>query len=1126
MSTTVVHRVMDHGEQQKVHPFFGSFRKTSKTPDPASLHSVNETTTDHSAAHKQTPSPRAQQLYNGPKPEDNTLEEDPNTERRKRVKTSTPVAALEVDEPTRTRSENTPVPRDQPSLPPRKLLKLNANGKLLSSPPAQKVEAVANRKAEERRKSSRKRNDTKRIVIKYEKGSEIGKRIGGIINGRERYTASQKPAAEDNTTIKTSTKPPKATHPFFLSKKPATKASIEASLPTVASESQQNSAKSIASIQSSTKNTFSRSLFTKHPEPVPPVWPPRDLVHVRGVAHEVRDKFEETNFSQKKNKQRTVQIDDAENILLYESQKARSEMQFQMSESNEPVLRVPLRCTISGQTLRKSMKSKVLHSAESRSKQGSGYLGEEGRAHPCIAKLYASIATSTTSFDSGVCDTVQWAQKYTPKCAEDVLQAGPEARMLRDWLKNLTVSSVGTGDMSSDTNKKKSSGGHKSKKRKTADKLEGFIVSSEDEASEMDELEDSEEDELAGRVTVSSKRTVIRVGDSIGKFKKGEKGRLTNAVLISGPHGCGKSASVYAVAKELDFEVFEINSGTRRSAKDILERVGDMTQNHLVRLEGKEEESDTNIHTTGLGSPDARQNTVNMFFKPAAQSKAKDNRSKLKGNAKRENSQETSTTPSRSQKQSLVLLEEVDVLFEEDKQFWIGILALIEQSKRPVIMTCNNEGLVPLHELSLHAIFRYRAPPPSLAIDYMLLIAANEGHMLSREAVSSLYSALRQDLRRSIMQLDFWCQMAVGSQKCGIDWILDRWPIGSDIDSHGNKLKVISLHTYQCCMGWFSRDIALVDKSLVKDSELLLEGLDWWQLDIDAADEDVWWTNYLSQPRQHQKRIDQLQDVMTLADSHSAFDVLSRNWSLDQNKDNLDTTILDISTKEKANFQEDYPLLVADCKSDYTGLSSDIGSTAYALMRRITLGENSQDDSLTTDRVLARQSESKSTPFLSTTYYDAFEPMMRAPDLVPQATGRIAPSFENGVSAIAEDIAPYIRSITAYDLRLERYRAELSGLTSSGSTKRKARTTRASRAALEGGSKSHTRRERWFPVDANPKRILATGSKSWEDALAQTGNLIVFPALSRTRENTLTESDDSQSTDAEGENTPGQLLTE
>lgn len=867
--------------------------KKTKISDPASLPAVHETTTDSLATSTQVPGLDTQQLH-GPSIQDTTLEEDPNIERRKRVKTSTPEAASSTAQAEKTIQIHTKggsipptneAPADKESAPPRKLLKLNTNGKLLSSPPAPSPENVPNRFVRDRRKSNRKRKDTKRVVIKYERKSTIGKKIDDIINGKERYTALQKSVAKVSATTKNDTNTPRATHPFF-SKKPVFKVPPETSLPATDPLGQQGSAKSDCNIQQSAQKTFSPSLFVKHPEPAPPIWPPRDLVHVRGTVDQLCHKLEEISLDQKKSKQRAVHIYDAENILLYESEKARKEMQLQVSDSNEPLLRVPLRSTISGQTLRRSMKSKVLQSNESRSKHGTGYQGEEGRDHPGIAKLYASIATSTTSFDTGVCDTLQWTQKYSPKCAEDVLQSGPEARMLRDWLKELMVSSVETGSTPTDKNRKKLSRHHKSKRRKVTDKLDGFIVSSEEELSEMDELQGSD-DELAGGVTVSSKRTVLRVGDSIGKFKKGDKGRVTNAVLISGPNGCGKSASVYAVAKELGFEVFEINSGTRRSAKDILERVGDMTRNHLVQLDGKGDESDTNNNPTGLGLLDAKQKSVNMFFKSDAQNKTKDNRSKAKEGINNSFPREASNTSFRTQKQSLILLEEVDVLFDEDKQFWTGIIALIEQSKRPVIMTCTDESLVPLQDLSLHAILRYREPPPSIAIDYLLLIAANEGHMLSREAVSRLYSASQRDLRKSIMQLDFWCQMAVGSQKSGIDWILDRWPAGSDVDAHGNKLKVISLHTYQCCMGWFSRDIGLVDRSLNKDSELLLEGLKWWQLPFDTDDEDGWWSNCLSLPQEHKRRIDSLQDVMTMAENLSAFDVLSQNWSLDQNKVNI-----------------------------------------------------------------------------------------------------------------------------------------------------------------------------------------------------------------------------------------------
>jgi hypothetical protein len=190
---------------------------------------------------------------------------------------------------------------------------------------------------------------------------------------------------------------------------------------------------------------------------------------------------------------------------------------------------------------------------------------------------------------------------------------------------------------------------------------------------------------------------------------------------------------------------------------------------------------------------------------------------------------------------------------------------------------------------------------------------------------------------------------------------------------------------------------------------------------------------------------------------------------------------------------EGYPLLHAGCKPDYTGLSASIGSAACVLISHLIRADCPTDsECLAAERVLKQAASSKIPGFSSRDFFTAFESIMRADYVFPPPTGRVAPSFENGIAAISEDLAPYIRAIMAFDLRLERYRLELSGLISQGTSgKRKARTTRASRAALEGGDKANTRRERWFARDANPSRILATGGKEWQDILVQCGHFSV-----------------------------------
>jgi len=199
------------------------------------------------------------------------------------------------------------------------------------------------------------------------------------------------------------------------------------------------------------------------------------------------------------------------------------------------------------------------------------------------------------------------------------------------------------------------------------------------------------------------------------------------------------------------------------------------------------------------------------------------------------------------------------------------------------------------------------------------------------------------------------------------------------------------------------------------------------------------------------------------------------------------------------SYIEGYPLLQADLGSDYTLLSASIGSTFEVLMRKASETAPEPDvEASQASRVLANICKPAPGGPSTTDALAAFEPIMQANYVFPLPTGRLAPSFENGSGPLFEDLAPYIRAIVAFDLRLEQYRLQLSGLLSEGSTgAKKIRRTRASRAALEGGSKSHTRKERWFPPDTNPARILATGNQEWQDLLVQRGYFALGPFESK-----------------------------
>ncbi|KAL6234582.1 hypothetical protein BDW75DRAFT_231048 [Aspergillus navahoensis] len=1115
---------MGQGEQRGIHAFFTKdFRVTTPVVQTVGNGLLSPTT-----SHEANGSPALQT------PPVAALDHDPNTDRRKRRRTSKDMEKSSGNDSVSTGGEpiiegvsgsaedrtaltstqapgtfatvdirSSPRERDSmqqsaevmhptptaPEQKKQKVIKLNANGKLLSSPVANKFADMSKRKGAKREKAAPQHPgnlEKKIVVIKYmnKDGSSpsIGQQIDEILSGR-RQTVSKR-AAHQTTTVPpaaTAKQQTKATHPFFL-KKTAQRSEVPSShapcqdTGTHPAETRLTKPES-AHLRPLSKPSPFRHAFVRVPEPMHPLWPPFGLIHVRDLNDKLdldHDDCQDSTTDYKKSKTPAVQVNDEESVLS--SLGSYSDVL--------PALRQPSKQVISGRVLQAKVGKRLMG-------QHASSDTEEAPApdvlHPAVAMLYASLSSSMSAFDRGDYETQLWAHKYAPSTAQQVLCTTKEALMLRDWLNHLMVSSVDVGNSSKESEKAKRKEEKKRKRRKKADKLDGFVVSSEDEYSEMGGISGSD-DELAGNVTVTNKRTVIRTGDLTFNLRSSnDRGRMTNTILLSGPSGCGKTASVYAVAKEMDFEVFEINAGSRRSAKDILDRIGDMTQNHLVHnLRDKENLNQRPSRDSQAGGlEDTEQNKLRGFFKSS--STANTDRQQSKAPPK-----ENTIKQSRTQKQSLILLEEADILFEEDKQFWSGVLTLINQSKRPIVITCNDESLIPLDDISFHAILRYRALSPGLAVDYLLLMAANEGHILERTAVERLYSSTGNDLRQSIMELNYWCQIAVGSEKSGLDWMIDRWPQGVDLDSNGDKLRMLSTGTYDNYMGWFSRDI-MISSGLATETELREEALHWWHLSLQEADilEDSQ-LQHSSEPSPTLSKLENLECLRSQSEymeSRSVLDVLAAPCSLDARMDAIDTSMPPISEKQKLNFVNGYQLLHADRIPDYTTLTLDIGSNFQALLgRAFRQARETDSKGMLARNMLDAVSKPKAAKPYDKELLAALIPAMKPDCALPQPSGGAELAFEYGQRSIVEDLTPYVRSIVAFDLRLENYRRELSGLLSGNAkgTKRM-RTTRASRAALEGGSKAETRKERWFSPAMNAQRILATGNREWQDLLVQNG---------------------------------------
>ena len=724
------------------------------------------------------------------------------------------VRSVEVGTATETTKPKTPSP-------PKKVLKLRKDGKL-GSPKTRQVTTPEKRKRGRPAKISPPK--TKIVTFKYGKDDE-----SRILMGRKIEQLFLRPAGASQVQVvvgrQTTPQPPKATHPFFLAKPVTKNESDTASRVTGSSKPSQENSKASprknASAQSDKPErawpTFASkasSAVSKYPGSKDPPWPSSDNFHVQGELENVSLRLPPASLLdtiQRPQKLKATEVRFTKTVLdpwteavehlqqeqtLWEATFTRMQRRLATGSQLQGLVaqRLSRGPPLSGETTRQQDEIDELQATANSE-------GRDSSCHYAIERLYKALPTSSSAFDHFQCESHSWADKYAPLCTAEVLQQGKEVFLLRDWLQRLTVSAVEAGNVEIKKDVAVSRIVKKSRlkrRRKRAEHLDGFVISSDEEANELDELIDPNEDSAPESAFAIMKKSVMRSGDfsmAIGKY--GEPKKDSHAAVISGPHGCGKTAAVHAVARELDFEVFEINPGTRRSGKDLMDKVGDMTRNHLVQRNTKSNGTEGSSKTTPPAEPDeVGQNKLQAFLMPKTLSK-KASKTSLQETKVASERTETSTKPPKVQKQSLILLEEVDILFEEDKHFWSTVLELIAQSKRPIIMTCSDESRLPLEELPLHAIFRLKPPPEQLLIDYVLLIAASEGHLLRHDELSKLCHMKHNDLRASIHELNIWCQMGVGDKKGGLEWM----PIPSESVSYttpeGRLLRVISDDTYR-----------------------------------------------------------------------------------------------------------------------------------------------------------------------------------------------------------------------------------------------------------------------------------------------------------------------------------------
>ena len=156
--------------------------------------------------------------------------------------------------------------------------------------------------------------------------------------------------------------------------------------------------------------------------------------------------------------------------------------------------------------------------------------------------------------------------------------------------------------------------------------------------------------------------------------------------VLHGPVGSGKTSMIHAVANSCGYSVFEINSTQKRSAKEVVSILGEAVLSENVS--SKAASFLRKSVTDRFG--DVYRQSGNPGGKPSAKNRTRKRTQIIDDDDSDEPA--ITETPGNTQ-QTLVVIDDVDVVLEQDKNIWTGIITLLQMSKVPIVLTCTESPL-------------------------------------------------------------------------------------------------------------------------------------------------------------------------------------------------------------------------------------------------------------------------------------------------------------------------------------------------------------------------------------------------------------------------------------------------
>ncbi|XP_061363887.1 uncharacterized protein LOC133307395 [Gastrolobium bilobum] len=237
-----------------------------------------------------------------------------------------------------------------------------------------------------------------------------------------------------------------------------------------------------------------------------------------------------------------------------------------------------------------------------------------------------------------------------------------------------------------------------------------------------------------------------------------EDDSLQNVLLITGPIGSGKSAAVYACAQEQGFDVLELNASDSRNGTVLKQYFGDALGSlgfkRLLEHTASSQKKTTKLTPAptlfnGKTADEVNGGVVELIS-------ISDDEAHDPGRASQKLLGKNNVVAC-DKVQTLILVEDVDILFPEDRGCIAAIQQIAETARGPIILTSNsdNPGL-PENFDRLHVSFSL--PLPKELLCHLYTVCLTEGVNIHPLLLEKFMQSCDGDIRKTIMHLQFWLQ--------------------------------------------------------------------------------------------------------------------------------------------------------------------------------------------------------------------------------------------------------------------------------------------------------------------------------------------------------------------------------